>query len=155
MPFGATPGGKGLLTVTIDREYTTGMDTAKQALLKAGRIAAITRGRISLDNHAWLKSQYDNGVRFSDWPKGEMVVDKTTPGKVRVKRDPAVVEQRIYDTIVYTFDEKYYRATNSNTGAHVGMREVCNNCRVSLVQCHCDKPTVLGDIPVTIVPRAG
>ena len=154
MPFGATPGGKGLLTVTIGRAYTTGMDTAKQALLKAGRIKAITRGRISLDNHAWLKAQHDNGVRFSDWPKGKVEVDTSAPNVVRVKRDP-MVEQRIYDTIVYTFDEKYYRATNSDTGAHVGMREVCNNCRVSLVQCHCGKPTVLGDIPVKIVPRAG
>lgn len=31
------------------------------------------------------------------------------------------------------------------------MKECCNTCRVSLVQCHCGNPTILGDIPVSIV----
>lgn len=34
-----------------------------------------------------------------------------------------------------------------------GMREVCNTCRVSLVQNQCEHPTILGNIPVKIVPR--
>jgi len=34
-----------------------------------------------------------------------------------------------------------------------GMREVCNTCRVSLVQNQCENPTILGGIAVKIVPR--
>jgi hypothetical protein len=127
------------------------LTTAKEALLAAGRIQAITRGRISLDNHAWLKAQHDAGVRFSDWPKGEVVVNVDKPAEVRVVRDPKLNGEKVIAefTIIYPRDD--YKAVAGNKV--YGMAEVCNNCRVSLVQCHCDSPTILGDIPVKIVHR--
>lgn len=131
------------------------MKSAKEALLEAGRIDKIGRGRISLDNHAWLKAQYDNGVRFRDWPKGEVIETKateSTPAQVRVKRDPAQVAEKVISEFTILYPENAWQAKGVD-GKIWGMREVCNNCRVSLVQCHCDNPTILGGIKVTIGPK--
>lgn len=123
--------------------------TAKQALLEAGRIEAITRGRISLANHAWLKEQYDNGVRFSDWPKGE--VQTNSDNEVRVIKKAEPIDN--YAEVIYTYPEHMYRAIGTDN-KEWGMREVCNNCRVSLVQNHCENPVILGDIKVRILAKA-
>lgn len=136
------------------------MQSAKQALLKAGRIDAIKRGRISLDNHAWLKTQYDQGVRFTDWPKGEVTVTKTeTEGvsktEVRVKRDPADSTAKvIYDIGDFRFPEGKFEAYEFVDGKKrkVSLRECCNTCRVSLVNHACDEPTYLNNRKVFIQP---
>lgn len=130
------------------------MTTAKEALLAAGRIEKIGRGRISLDNHAWLKSQYDAGVRFSDWPKGEVVESKDADEKpvIRVKRDPKLANEKVVQEYTILYDRDAFKAVG-NDGKEYGMAEVCNNCRVSLVQNQCADPTILGDIKVTIKAR--
>lgn len=131
------------------------MKSAKQALLAAGRIAEVTRGRISNDNHAWLQEQYEAGERFTDWPKGK-VVKEDSPGTaptVRVVRDANQSNVKVVREYTILYDEKAYKAV-SNDGKEYGMREVCNTCRVSLVQNSCMSPTILGNIPVTIRPRA-
>lgn len=127
------------------------MTTAKEALLAAGRIDKIGRGRISLANHAWLQTEYDKGVRFSDWPKGKVVVSEPEvgPAVARVQRSE---DDENYGDIIYSYPESSYRAVGKD-GKEWGMREVCNTCHVSLVQCHCGNPTILGYIPVTIVAR--
>lgn len=129
---------------------------AKEYLLANDRIQEIGRGRISNDNHAFLKAAYDKGERFSDWPKGAIVESKDTDDKpvIRVKRDPNIAkgEKVIADYVIF-YERDNYKAVTDN-GTVYGMAEVCNNCRVSLVQCHCGKPTILGDIAVTIKPRA-
>lgn len=134
------------------------MDKAKDALLKAGRIKAITRGRMSLDNHAWLKGQYDKGIRFSDWPKGEVIALKAThdaPAEVHVKRKP-VESGKVVDDVTIFWHKDAYDAISKEPvyGQTVHtMASVCNNCKVSLVQCHCGRPTIYGDVSVTITPR--
>ena len=129
---------------------------AKEYLLANGRFKEIGRGRFSLDNHAFLKAAYDKGERFTDWPKGDVVESKGKDEKpvIRVKRDPKLAngEKVIQDFVVF-YERDAYKAVAGN-GKVYGMAEVCNNCRVSLVQCHCGKPTILGDITVTIKPRA-
>lgn len=136
--------------------------SAKQALLDAGRIKAITRGRISLDNHAWLANEAKNGRKFSDWPKGKVVSSPVTKTgnhtKVRVVRDPNLTNEKVIHDIHYTYPESDYEAFNAVTGKPLGgkyggMREVCNTCRVSLVAHGCQNPTILGDIRVVIKAR--
>lgn len=133
------------------------MQSAKQALLRAGRIAAISRGRISLDNHAWLKGEYDRGVRFTDWPKGEVQTTKSETGttEVRVKRDPAESTAKvIYDIGDFRFPENKFEAYEFIDGKkrRVSLRECCNTCRVSLVNHACDEPTYLNNRKVFIQP---
>lgn len=120
---------------------------AKEYLLNHGKIAAIGRGRISLDNHAFLQKAYEGGQRFDDWPKGKV---EKKDDVVRVTRDPAQSEKMISEyTIIYPVEA--YKAVAKDNRVFT-MREVCNNCRVSMVQCHCGNPTILGDIQVKIVP---
>ena len=128
---------------------------AKEALHKAGRIDKIGRGRISADNHAWLKSEYDKGERFSDWPKGEVQVTKTQDKEtgaesttVKVKRDPSQsTEKVVADLMPYLYPEDEFVAieTDRKTGKRVerSMRSACNNCRVSLVVCVCGQPRIV------------
>jgi hypothetical protein len=55
----------------------------------------------------------------------------------------------------YRFPEDDYRAIARIDGKRVeyGMREVCNNCRVSLVNHGCDNPTIHGNIVLKIERR--
>lgn len=127
---------------------------AKEYLLAKGRIEKIGRGRISLDNHAFLKAAYDKGERFTDWPKGAIVESKDSQDKpvIRVKRDPNVGNEKVVQEYVVFYERDNYKAV-ADDGKVYGMAEVCNTCHVSLVQNHCDNPTILGDIAVTIKPR--
>lgn len=122
--------------------------TPKEALLDAGRIKAITRGRISRENHAWLEEEISSGrIAISNV---EVVKTET---KTAVKSINAPTEKVVPEiTILYHKDA--YHAKGVNDGKRYGMAEVCNNCRVSLVQCQCGRPTILGDIPVRITPNA-
>lgn len=146
----------------MDPQEVKGIDVqkAKVALVEAGIIKTAGRGRISADGHAWLKQQYDAGMRFSDWPKGEITVTKTeaSAGKpaettVKVTREAgpsnAVVEPLI------TYPESQYEAYEFVDGKKkaVGMRECCNTCRVSLVGHVCEEPTILGNRRVYITPK--
>ncbi len=80
--------------------------------------------------------------------------DKSTvvagqPAPVVVKK-VAVVNEKVISDFVIKYDEKLYKAVDKG-GKVWSMREACNNCMVSLVQCHCDAPTILGNIGLTIV----
>ena len=149
----------GTVDLFLSAKQTIGVkvQSAKQALLKAGRIDAIKRGRISLDNHAWLKTQYDQGVRFTDWPKGEVQTTKSETGatEVRVKRDASQTQAKVvYDIGDFRFPEKSFEAYEFVDGKKksVSLRECCNTCRVSLVNHACDEPTYLNNRKVFIVP---
>lgn len=140
------------------------MQKAKVALVEAGIIKTAGRGRISADGHAWLKQQHEQGVRFSDWPKGEVVVTKTeatadTPAKstVKVIRTESTSSEKVIVDIHYTYPEEDFEAHEFVDGKkkRVGMREVCNNCRVSLVGHWCDEPVVWVTHKVFIVPKKG
>jgi len=134
---------------------------AKVALVEAGIIKSAGRGRISADGHAWLKARYDEGQRFSDWPKGKVEVTKTeTEGKpeskVKVIRSAEVSNvKQIADIPPYRFPEDEFEAYEFINGKKkpVSLRECCNNCRVSLVAHSCEDPTYLGDRKVYIVRK--
>jgi hypothetical protein len=125
------------------------MMTPKEALQKDGFPVSMGRGRLSREAIARCKELVAQG-----WVIKGYALDsspKSVDQPVAVKKVPAGTEKVVQEfTILY--DEKNYRAVASN-GKEYGMREVCNICRVSLVQNHCDNPTILGDIAVTIEPR--
>lgn len=66
--------------------------------------------------------------------------------KVAVSNEKVIREFHIF------WDEQSYTALDK-TGKVWSMRNACNTCRVSLVQCHCGNPTIFGDIGVTIVAK--
>jgi len=110
----------------------------KEALLKGGRIEAITRGRISAENHAWLAERAAEG-----W-----VIDGYTV-KAATEATPATVEKTT-TTNVKVVAEAYiryplgkYRAFTIDDHTEVTMRAACFNCHYSLVGHLCDEPLVL------------
>lgn len=74
--------------------------------------------------------------------------DKATAPVVKA---PITNAKTIAEYVIF-WDEAEYKAMDAN-GKEWGMREVCNNCHVSLVQCHCNDTTILGDVKLTIVRR--
>lgn len=83
--------------------------------------------------------------------KGYNVDSASTSTAPVVTKVAAVGEKVVSDFhIRYPLDMYVAKGINGKTYT---LREVCNNCRVSLVQNHCDNPTILGDVAVTITPR--
>ena len=115
------------------------LPTRKQFLLKHNRIKEAGRGRISADNLSWLLEQYNNGQRFSDWEpevtknQGEVVV------KNKVAKKPRNPVEEIPTEINILWPEEEFSAIEirNKKRVHRSMREACNHCRVSLVQCVC------------------
>jgi hypothetical protein len=64
----------------------------------------------------------------------------------------AVNNEKVIRDFVIFYEESMYKAVALDKTVY-SMREVCNTCRVSLVQNHCESPTILGGIAVTITPR--
>lgn len=108
------------------------------------------RGRMPTGGREHVEALVEQGYRIKGYHvESSPSVVSESPAKV--VKAPAANEKVIQDfTILYP--EKEYKAV-TREGKVVGMREVCNNCRVSLVQNHCDEPVILGDIAVTIVRR--
>lgn len=130
------------------------MMTPKQALIKDGTIP-VKEGRGRLSREAVERCKYlvaHKGYQIVGYTV-EKASASSTPDEPKVIKktvQPGNLEN--YAEIVYTFDEKLYKAMTADKRP-IGMREVCNNCRVSLVQCHCGRPVIHGDTKVTIVPR--
>lgn len=134
------------------------MTTRKEHLLANGKIKEIGRGRISLDNLNWLQSEYDKGIRFSDWePDGQPIikVKSTIAKKTRNSNTPAPVPEisAEYSDSNILWPESQYRIFERVNGKKVfrSMRDACNNCRVSMVACQCES---VGRFPL-IVARDG
>lgn len=119
--------------------------TPKAALFDHGKIKAIGKGRISRENHAWLESEISAGnIQIT----GATIVKSETSTVVKTV---GPTEKHIPD-ITILYDKRDYHALGPN-GEKYGMAEVCNTCRVSLVQNQCEHPTILGGIPVRIIPN--
>lgn len=130
---------------------------AKEWAFKNGHCKTDGRGRMPLKS---IKTGEDlatvllnSGVKFSDWPKGQVVEKETSSGTAVVVKRAPVSNLENYGDIPYRYDLKMYHAVAAD-GRKFTLREVCNTCRVSMVQCTCDNPTILGDIKVTIRPVA-
>lgn len=132
--------------------------------MEAGIIKSAGRGRIPAKGHAWLKAQYDEGIRFSDWPNGKVEVTKTEakgdePAKstVKVVRAASTSGEKVISEIIYTYPEDEFEAYEFVNGKKkpVSMRECCNTCRVSFVGHRCSNPTYLDYRKVFIIPKKG
>lgn len=126
------------------------MMTPKEALAKDGTIPVkLGRGRMPAGGDA--RCQYL--VDHEDYVIKGYTKSGTSPSTaepVKPKRVPANGNLENFADVVYTYPEANYKAVGPDKEVY-GMRECCNTCRVSLVQCHCGHPSILGNIPVTIV----
>lgn len=116
----------------------------KEILLRDGKISAITRGRISRENHLYLAELAKNGEKID----GYTAVESTNPKGERVVRNsnPTPGETPIYD-ITIRYDEREWEAYRFNDGksVEVSMRTVCNTCGNSLTGHFCDEARVWVD----------
>lgn len=134
------------------------MLTPKEALAKDGKITVKNgRGRLSADAVKRIHELVAEGWQIKGYAvaKPTEAVTEAAPVVKRV----AVTNEKIVQDFTILYDERAFHAIDAETkkplgGRYGGMREVCGNCRVSLVQCHCGSPTIVGDRKVVIVPRA-
>jgi hypothetical protein len=122
-------------------------------LVSAG-LAKPGRGKFSTAAKAWLDAQRAAGVKFSDDDGPVKVVSTKKSDNPAPKVESAGMADYLFQSD-YRFPEDEYRAFQRVNGKKVfhGMREVCNNCRVSLVNHGCDAPTIHGNIAVVIERR--
>lgn len=118
----------------------------KDALIKDG-FPGVTagRGRLSAAAKSRLQELANQGWSIDGYSSGKAVAEV----RAKVAADPKVVQEF---TIFWSVDE--YRAVETD-GKVRSMAEVCRNCHVSLVQCHCGDPYIvsrnsMGHVPVRI-----
>ena len=130
--------------------------TPKEALIKDGKVPVKAgRGRLSREAKARLEELVAEGWKIDDYSV------KTSPATAKDTK-PVVVQKpkatgKVIEEYVIFWDEHEYKALDSNNKER-SMREACNNCHVSLVQNHCDNPTIVrqdgaGNVAVRIVRR--
>jgi hypothetical protein len=127
------------------------MQTRKQWLLSQGHIKEAGRGRISAENLSRIQEAYESGIRFSDWQPGNTEI---RDGNVTTRNSAPV---NVTGTITIHYPEELYKVVEGN-GTVRSLKEACNNCRVSLVQCSCGSPRIVardgrGSVLVSIVRK--
>lgn len=130
------------------------MTTAREYLVSKG-LAKAGRGKFSNDAKAALATALASGQKFSDWPKS---VGQNAPAKAEKASKPASETTGLPDYVFPSempWPESEYSAVAKVGKKVYSMREVCNNCRVSLVQCACGLPMIHGSIAVTITRKKG
>lgn len=129
------------------------MMTPKEALIKDGTVLVKEgRGRLSREANercAWLVA--NKGWNIKGYAIKANTSKSITPSAPMVEKT-IVNNEKVIADFTYTYAEELWTAVDSS-GKVWGMREVCNNCRVSLVQNHCENPVILGNVKVTIKPR--
>jgi len=123
----------------------------KDALKKAGFPVKEGRGRLPKDAIEKCKQLVAEG-----WVIDGYAVEKPTKSTKStapvVNKAPVQQTGKVIDEFVIFWPLEEWTAKGKD-GRIWSMKEVCNTCRVSLVQNHCDSPTILGGIPVDIVRR--
>lgn len=130
------------------------MTTRREALVNAG-LAKPGRGKFSKEANAWLDKERASGAKFSD---DDQTAQKSTRRVVNQKNEGAPAKESSTGMADYVFPSEYrfpedtYRAFKRVGGKKVpvSLREVCNTCRVSLVNHGCESPTIHGSIAITI-----
>jgi len=134
------------------------MVTAREYLVDLG-LAKPGRGKFSKVAHQALEKALADGKKFSDYPKAVNPPRiKSEPKGDSPKPTPKPAGTGMPDIIFpdeYRFPEAEYQAVRYEDGKKIvhSMREICNNCRVSLVMCSCDNPTIYGRLSVRIVKK--
>jgi hypothetical protein len=134
------------------------MMTPKEALQADGFPVKMGKGRLSREAIERCKELAAEGKQIKGY---EVVTPKATStstapaapvvNKVKDSNVKEVLEFTIY------WPEESFKAVDLNgkviDGKYAGMREVDRGCGVSLVQCLCPNPVIVGDQRVKIVPR--
>ena len=131
------------------------MMTPKEALLKDGTIT-VKGGRGRMSREAVARIQYLVGQGWSikgyETVKPKVgAVSPSTAAPVEVKRVPVSGAQDVREFTIL-WDESAYKAIDADKNEH-SMRWVCDQCRVSLVQCGCGRPSIHQGLKLTIKPR--
>lgn len=127
------------------------MQTRREYLADKGLAIAGARGKFSNAGKVALVEAEKAGVKFSDGAPVPRVMRE-----VDSEPAPAQKSSRFVDYLYpsdFAWPEIEFEAVEKVTGKSQSMREVCNNCRVSLVMCTCGDPTIYGSIAVTIRER--
>lgn len=129
----------------------------KAALIKDGVVAVKEgKGRLSNEAKARLDILMAKGWDITGYVPSKPVA--AAPGGKSVDKSfKRVANVKVVEDYVILNDEREYKAVDAVTrkmiGSNGGMREVCRPCGVSLVQCHCGNPVIVGDRKVSIVKR--
>lgn len=113
---------------------------AKEYLLSKGKIDAITRGRISRDNHAFLLSEVQRGIKIDGYTPVEVT---KASGEKSIKNTQKVSTEKVVSDLP---PERYFEESTEayafvDGKKHpVGMRTVCNTCGVSFTYHYCNNP---------------
>lgn len=136
------------------------MMTPKQALEKDGTIPVKQgKGRLSREAVDRCKVLAAQGwsIKGYEVVSSKEKTSSSTPAAPVVVKKAAPANAKVISDFVIFWPEETYKAVDKDKkvlpGKWGGMREVCNTCKVSLVQCHCDYPTVHNNKPVSIVRR--
>ena len=129
--------------------------TRREYAASLGLAIAGARGKFSKDAVAAIDKARAEGMVFSDdnapvrTARPATVTDTTTESVTRI---PSASESAYLFPSDFRFPEGEYRAVAHIDGKRkvFGMREVCNNCRVSLVMCACANPTIYGNVVVKL-----
>lgn len=124
------------------------MGSKREWLVSQG-LAKPGRGKFSNAAKEALAKAEAEGIVFSD------AAPTTTAPKSDAQVAPVVKSAGDTPYLTpdeYRFPEAEYKAVGAD-GKTYGMREVCNTCRVSLVNHFCDSPTIYGNIAVHIRKR--
>lgn len=128
------------------------MQSRRDWLASQGLAIAGARGKFSNAAKAALAKAETEGMQFSDSPNSPTAPKATKP------KAPAPVVSTAADSLYlspsdFRFPEDEYKAVEVGSKKTHSMRECCNRCRVSLTNHACDKPTIHGNIAVSIVRR--
>lgn len=125
----------------------------KDALIAAGFPVKAGKGRLSAAAKAKLAELVASGVRVDGYSvavvtPGQKADTSVVAGSAKnvVKDKPTGFVPLHYEVF---WPEETHEAIDKD-GKVWSLRNVCNNCRVSMVQCHCGQPSIFGDIGVTI-----
>lgn len=119
---------------------------AKAWLVEQGHLDTDGRGRMPLRVLPLLQKAVESGIKFSDWPKGEVVVSKiddspTGAVEIKVKRDPSQSHEKIVSEIFIRYDMDTMHAVEKDGTVH-NLKQACI-CGYSLVGHLCDSPQIL------------
>ena len=142
--------------MTLDKNRTYSPKEALDADPNWPTPVKLGRGRMPQGGDAHCRALAAAGYRIKGYDVTAATKTATsssiTPAEPVVRKVTAANVKEVKEyTILWPEDS--FKAVGVKDKKEWGMREVCNTCRVSLVQNQCENPTILGNIPVKIVPR--